>query len=252
MEVEPPPNVGITIEFPFSTAQTFDFAVAEARKFESFRKYGEEKKALYRVTVSANELMLASNLIEHMKGWRRRTVYVDGEKTTWDSVFSYQWCHSKRNASFRSDLYCFGYEQEYEFNLWGCIQARLPFRDRAQWFCWGTWLNDKGDWKFDKERIRHELQKALFPFRFCPAFRPDLVEDVLNSLPDVVNPNKDRNWKFYESYGDTDAPGLVMTIERFGFKENVVMKGVCPNGTGPLKDIAKRMKNKLPAADIPK
>ena len=109
-----------------------------------------------------------------------------------------------------------------------------------------TWLNNKGDWKFDKERISHELQKGLYQYRFCPALRPELIQDVLNALPDVVNPTKDKNWKFVERWGDENSPGLVVTMNRFGIKENVVMKGVAPNGQGALKDMAKRMKFSLP------
>jgi hypothetical protein len=76
--------------------------------------------------------------------------------------------------------------------------------------------------------------------------QPELVEDVLNALPDVVNPNKDKNWKFVERWGDESLPGLVMTVSRFGFQEKVVMKGVSPSGQGALKDMAKRMKFHLP------
>jgi len=49
-EIEPPPEQGITIEFPFSTAQSFDFAVESAKRFESFRMFGDGRKAIHRVT----------------------------------------------------------------------------------------------------------------------------------------------------------------------------------------------------------
>lgn len=245
VEIEPPPSNGITIEFPYSSAQTFEFAVECAKKFPTFKQYGEDKKAIYRVTFQPFEMESAIELVEHLKGWRR-TVYVDGEKVTWDSVFSFSWCYEKKKASFKPEFYCFGYENEYEFNVWGCIQARLPFTENSQWFCWGSYLNNKGDWKFDKERIRHELQKTLYPYRFCPALQHGLVEDVLNALPDVVNPNRDKNWKFVERWGDESMPGLVVTINRFGIQEKVTMKGVCPSGQGALKEMAKRMKFRLP------
>jgi hypothetical protein len=244
--IEPPPNDGITIEFPFSTAQSFDFAVEAARKFATFKQYGRDKKALYRITIQPNEMDLLTDLLEHMKGWRKRTVYVNGEKLTWDSVFAFGWCYEKKKASFKPEFYCFGYENEWQFNAWGCIQGNLPFTENAQWFCWGHWLNNKGDWKFDKERIGHELQKTLYRFRFCPALRPELIQDVLNALPDVVNPSKDKNWKFVERWGDEHLPGLVVTLNRFGYKEDVVMKGVAPNGPGVIKEMAKRMRFSLP------
>lgn len=244
--IERPPIVGITIEFPYSTAQSFDFAVEAARKFSSFKQFGQEKKAIYRVTIQPHDMDTVSDLLEHLKGWRKRTVYVNGEKVTWDSVFSYSWCYEKKKASFKPDHYCFGFEDEYQFNVWGCIQANMPFIDNAQWFCWGNWQNKNGDWKFDKERIRYELQKGLYQYRFCPALQPDLIQDVINVLPDVVNPTKNRNWKFVETWGDENLSGLVVTVNRFGFKEQVVMKGVAPNGKGALRDMLKHMKYSLP------
>lgn len=246
ISIEAPPKVGITIEFPYSTAQSFDFAVAAAQKYPTFKQFGQDKKAIYRVTIQPYEMDTAADLLEHLKGWRKRTVYVNGEKVTWDSVFSFGWCYEKKKASFKPDFYCFGFENEYQFNAWGCIQSNLPFTDNAQWFCWGSWLNNKGDWKFDKERIRHELQKGLYQYRFCPALRPELIQDVLNALPDVVNPTKDKNWKFVERWSEENSPGLVVTMNRYGVKENVVMKGVSPNGQGALKEMAKRMKFSLP------
>src|SRR5688572_1136404 len=54
-EVPLPPAEGITIEFPHSTSQSFDFAVAEARKFPTFQQFGDGKKALYRITIDSKD-----------------------------------------------------------------------------------------------------------------------------------------------------------------------------------------------------
>lgn len=117
VEIDPPPSNGITIEFPYSSAQSFDFALECAKQFPTFRQYGEDKKAIYRVTFDHQDMASALELVEHLKGWRRRVVYVDGEKVTWDSVFSFAWCYERRRASFKPEFYCFGYENEYELNL---------------------------------------------------------------------------------------------------------------------------------------
>ena len=45
-----------------------------------------------------------------------------------------------------------------------------------------------------------------------------------------------------ESWGDDSIQGLTVTTERYGFKEQVTMRGVCPNGQGAIKDIAKKVK----------
>ena len=86
-------------------------------------------------------------LVEHLKGWRKRVVYVDGEKVPWDSVFSFIWCFEKRKSSFKPDLYCFGYEDEWQINIWGCIRSDLPFTENANWCEWGHWVNKRGDWE---------------------------------------------------------------------------------------------------------
>lgn len=247
VEVPPPPDTGITIEFPSSTSQTFEFAVQEAAKHPSFAQFGEGKKAIYRATYLADEIEAAVGLVEQLKGWRRRTVYIDGEKIQWQSAFQFVWCHEKKRACFKPEFYCFGYEQDWQFNIWGCIQADLPFRENAEWFCWGHFLNQKGEWQFDKERIRHELQKKLHAYRHCPALDSKRVLEVFDAFPDKVNPRRNKNWKYVESWDSDGSPGLVITTKQHGFQEKVVMKGVSPNGLGALKEIGKGLSFRFPA-----
>lgn len=245
-DIEPAPINGITIEFPYSSSSLFEFALKAAMEFKTFKKFRDNKNAIYRVTVNEDEIYKLDELLENLKGWRKRTVYVNGEKVTWESVFSYNWCYQKQKSSFKPTLYCFGYENDWEFNLWGCVRANMPFNEHSQWFTYGKWLNKEGDWEFDKERIKFELERNLFQFRYCPSVNIDLIKDIVIALPDVVNPNKNKNWKFVESYGE-DGQGLVLTMTRYGFQEKVTLKGVCPNGKGYIKEIMNRMKLKLPS-----
>jgi hypothetical protein len=230
VEIAPTPGRGITIEFPYSSAQTFPSAFKSAKVFSTFKQYGVDKKAIYRVSFEPNEMNSAIELLDHLKNWRRRTVYLDGEKVTWESVFSFAECYEKRKSSFKPEFYCFGYEHEYQYNIWGCIQARLPFARYSKLFCWGRWLNKSGDWEFDKERMRQELQKILYSYRFCPAMNHEHIEDALSALPNVVNPNKDKNWEFVTNHYDYGP----------------VHKGVSPVGLGAIADIGKRMRLRLP------
>lgn len=239
------PSSGVTIEFAYSSSRAFEFAVEEAKNHPTFNQFGDAKKAIHRVTYSLEEMELASKLAENLKGSRSRIVYVDGEKVPWDTVFSFTLCYGKKQASYKPELYCFGYENEWEHNIWGCLNSRLYFRENGDWFCWGSFTDKKGTWRFDKDRIRHELEKNLYPYRFCPAFEEGRVEEVLKAFPDEANPAKDKNWKFVESWED-NVPGLVVTVSRYGYEEKVIMKGVCPKGYGALKELAKKLKFELP------
>jgi len=241
-----PPKVGITIEFPYSTAQSFDFAIREAKKFETFEQYGEDKKALYRINVFEDELYRTKDLLEHLKGWRKRTVYCNGEKAVWDDIFRFFWCYESKLTSYKPEYYCFGYENEYEFNIWGCLMAGMSFNEDSKWFTYGKWVNDTGDWEFNKERIKHELAKELHNYRYCPAINLTLIQEVLEALPRVVNPAKNKNWKFMETYGEDGTNTLMHKINEDGYERIVYYNGVCPKGKLFLKDISDNIRKKLP------
>jgi len=247
LETESIPKSGITIEFGYSSSSNYDLAKYEAEMFPSLRVFGEGKKTTYRININNFDIDKTINLVKYIKGWKSSKIFIDGERTTWDDVYAFLWCYEKRASSYKPELYCYGYENNYDLNIWGCLQARLPFTDYAPWSEWGKWLDKNGTWQFDKERIKHELQVALYKYRFCPAIQLDLIEDVLMALPDQVNPKKNNNWKFVESWGDDGIPnGLVIVTTRFGFKDKVIMKGVAPNGVGAIQDILRKMKHKLP------
>ena len=176
VEVPEPSSNGITIEFPFTSSQSFEFAVKEAKLFDTFEQFGENKKAIFRVSLNENELYKAKELLIQLKGWRKRVVYVNGEKVLWDSVFDFTSCYERKLSSYKPEYYCFRYENEWDFNIWGCMKAMMPFVSHSQWFTFGKWINNDGDWEFDKERIKHELAKNLYSHWFCPVLNPTLYK----------------------------------------------------------------------------
>jgi hypothetical protein len=246
--IEPPPSKGLTIEFPYSSSQTFPLALERARKYPTFKQFRNGKKAIYRVTFDASEMGMAFELIELLKGWRQRVVYIDGERKTWDSVFAFIWCYQRRQASYKPESHCFGEGEDHRLNLWGCAHTQLDFEENSDLFRIGHWLNKEGDWQIDKEQIRHRLNVDLYEYRFCPAMRPELIDDVLDALPDVVNPNKDKDWTFVESWDEhLEFPeALTIVTREHGYASKVAMAGACPNGRKGLRAVTKRMKHKVP------
>jgi hypothetical protein len=238
VEIPPAPEEGITIEFLYSTSGAFEFAVDAAQQHPSFQQYGEGKKAVYRVTVPRKELAEIMPIVEYIKGWRRKAIYVDGEKILWTSAFTFTWCFERRQESFRPEYYCFGYEDLHRVNPWGCLMADLPFSEHARWCTWGKWLNKRGDWEFDKDRIRHELQTKLYAVRLCPALDLTLAEQAFAAFPARVNPKTDKEWTFVETWDDS-VPGLVVTTTQYGFEERTTMIGAAPKGMGALQRIVK-------------
>ena len=131
--------------------------------------------------------------------------------------------------------------------LWGCIQARLSFTADSNLFTYGKWLNQEGDWQFDKNRIKHELEKTIFQYRFCPAIDLSLVQDVLAAFPDTVNPQKDKNWEYVRNWRSEE--GLRIVEEKYGYKEVNYMNGTIPkNMSDFVNEISTRINRKLPLA----
>ncbi len=250
-DTPPPPSTGITIEFPHSSAGSFEFAVRAASALESYIQYGDGKKAIYRVNADASDIARLLPVVEQLKGWRRRAVYVGAEKVPWDSVFGWSWCYEHKLAAYRPEFYCFGDADAYQFNLVGCIHGGMPFQNRAPWCSWGHWLNNRGDWAFDKPRIRFELEKNLHAVRFCPALNLFRAYAVVDALPDKVNPRNDKDWQFVENWGE-QVQGLVITKREYGFEQKVTMVGVGPNGDGAAKKIIRTVAPNLSKLPVPK
>ena len=124
----------------------------------------------------------------------------------------------------------------------------MPFRAGAPWLTLGRWLNEDGDWQFDRERILHELRRSLHRYRFCPLLQMSFVEDVVSALPEVVNPKRDRDWTFVHDWDGGPVGGLALRYREGGTVIRVTAVGVAPSGPGALAEIAKRLKRRIDAS----
>lgn len=234
----PKAGLGLTVEFKQSTAMSFGGAYDEAIKFDSFTQFGEGSKSLYRVNIPIQELMSILDLVTNLSPMRNKFLYLDGKKINWNDIFGFVSCYSKKEECYKPEYYCFGYDEEWNLNPWGCLKAGLSFNGHGDWYKWGKWLNKEGDWAFDKQRIRHELERNLYGCRYCPALDLKLVEKVILALPDVINPSKNKDWEFEQSWNDADE-GLIKKITEHGYTENRLMVGVKPKGKKALKNLMK-------------
>ena len=240
-EIIPEPGVGITIEFKFSTTMNFELAVDEATKHPSFKKFGDGRKSTYRVNVDEGKILKLLPLIELLSRIRNKIVYVDGVKSSWQDFFGFSWCYSRKQTSYKPEYYCFGFENEYQVNPWGCLHTGISFDKYCQWSKWGGWLNDQGDWKFDKQRIRHELERNLKYYQGCPHINFELISKVIAAIPDIVNPYNDKDWEFVEGRSEDDIGMIFCTTDYYGHERREMMIGVAPRGKAAMKKIMKKV-----------
>ena len=238
------PESGIAIEFAESTAASFPKALELAKASPRFQKCQKGKRTWYLAAFPSGKLTDAIPLAEALSGIRNRNLYIDGEEKQWDEVFRFIWCASRRATAYRPVEYCFG-KDENRLNPWGCKQAGMDWTQWADWFRYGRWekvgiIGQKVQWRFDKERIKHELTTNLYPFRYCPHLNTKLSECVLRHLPDTVVPGTDPNWEFHQSYEEVPGAIKIVRTEReagLTLSNEFWADGVQPRGLQVLANI---------------
>lgn len=241
------PSSGYAIEFSESSAAGFEGALRLARLAPAFSSCVRNKKTWYLAAWPTERFADVARLAESLAGMRNRCCYQDGAEVAWDEVFHFLWCARNRHSAYKPVLYCFG-RDENRVNPWGCKNAQLEWTEWANWFSYGEWrrsglLKTSYIWRFDKERIRHDVLTNLHKFRHCPHLRNRLVEAVLSALPDEVEVSEKGPWKY--SRGDEQTPGSVNVVEversaDFSFKTEYWADGVRPRGLGILEEVLKR------------
>jgi len=121
----------------------------------------------------------------------------------------------------------------------------MDWTEWADWFCYGKWeksglLGKNDQWKFDKERIHHELATNLYRYRFCPNLKTELSEAVLRHFPEAVTPSSNPNWDFHERY--EEVPGAIKVVQKdrsgdFTYNNEFWADGVRPKGLIELSKI---------------
>jgi len=231
------PAFGIAIEFADSTAAAFPKALEYARNSSQYQSCQKAKKTWHLASFPSGAILDALPLAQALSGIRNKTVYQDGTEKSWDEIFSFAWCAAQRETAYRPVEYCFG-KDENRLNPWGCKQARMDWTEWADWFSYGAWekgglVGSKVVWRFDKERIQHELATNLYKFRYCPHMVTGLAEAFIRHLPDTVSPESDKNWTFDQHY--EEVPGAIKVVEKEGrgaysFTNEFWSNGVRPKG----------------------
>jgi len=238
------PQSGIAIEFAESTAASFPKALELANATPGFQKSQKGKRTWYLASYPSGKLTEAMPLADALSGIRNRNLYMDGEEKHWDEIFGFIWCAAQRATAYQPIEYCFGKDMNC-INPWGCKQARLDWTMWTNWFSYGHWekagiFGQKVQWRFDKERIKHELATNLYRFRYCPHLNTKLSESFLRHLPDTVMPTTDANWEFHQNYNE--VPGAIKIVQKesntdFSFSNEFWADGVRPKGLQVLSDI---------------
>jgi hypothetical protein len=227
----------LTIEFDHSPSPRFKFALEEARKHLSFHQEGKT----YSVTFSRQGIDSIHRLIECLLNFRNKRIYIDGQEKPWQEVFNYFWCYHLRKKAYNPAQYCHGDSRQFPaFNLWGCIQAKMPMGDNEEWLRYGGMDSDKKTFIFNKKQIGHYLKSNTDDFQFCPALNLERMIQILESFPESVNPSIDKDWKYIGQSIKSLFVGIGLRDT-----EEFEICGVCPASTKAIENIQKKILEKI-------
>jgi hypothetical protein len=212
------PQSGLVIEFAESTAASFHKALEAAKTSDQYQTCQRMKKDWHMAVFTSGSVGQALPLAAALSGVRNRRAYLNGVEVSWDELFGFAWCANQRATAYRPIEFCFG-KDENRINPWGCKQTGLDWVEWSDWFSFGKWekgglLGPRFVWRFDKERIKHELATRLFRFRHCPHLDTRLPEAVLRLLPECVSPEQGKDWKYNQNF--EQVPGAIKVVIREG------------------------------------
>ncbi|WP_139191948.1 zinc ribbon domain-containing protein [Thiocapsa roseopersicina] len=241
------PTNGVAIEFAESSSANFGMAVKAMREAPVNGECIRAKKQWYMACWPRSNIADAFELVNNLKGQRNRKVYLDGEERQWNDVFDFVNCANARKAAYRPNEYCFGIDEK-RLNIWGCRKAGMDWNEWSSWFGYGAYsktgmLGRTVVFTFDKSRIRHELETSLHSCQLCPHLRFDLIEAVLEEIPEQVTPSQNGDWRYKRDYNEAPGAIEVKEVSRSGgmtFTNEYYSSGVSPASVYVGLEILKR------------
>jgi len=209
------PTTGIAIEFAESSEPGVSLAM-NAMAFAAVQETCEKDgQPWHLVAWSSSQMGKALPLIEAVKNISSKKAHVDGEERSWSSVFAFSRCANSRKSAYRTEEYCFGID-DMKLNLWGCQSIGMEWSDWAQWLSYGNFKESENTssrhiFTFDKKRIRHALETNLHGCQLCPHLQHNVIDAVLEALPNEVTANFEGDWVYKKDY--RESPGAVLVNE---------------------------------------
>lgn len=193
-------TTSVQITFGNSTSASYAKAISICEKLPSYVVSGEGKQAEHKITLPLTEVELIANIFDLVGSWKSSQMLINGQPATKKDLSYYGiGCYRNRQKAYKPEAFCYG-ERQHEANIWGCKKLGFPVNEwGGGWLDYGS-FESNGVWRFDKTRIRHELEVALNENKLCPVLDRCRVIETLDRLPETLSPKTDKNWEYRTSY----------------------------------------------------
>ena len=203
----------VVTEFERTPSINFQRAVELAKTHPGFTPLMDERNVLiYRNLYRPDDLLQFQDMFKLIKNWKGVNLYLKGERIEFDMLDSgincyiqtvlestHQACPSDRCKQFRPE----------EFSVSGCIGCRRSHvslewpiagpSEHLVWFAFGK-LDHNRVYLMQKEELEGAVMGELLEYRSCPLLDLETLRELIQQLPDRIDPRKDREWQYNRRY----------------------------------------------------
>ena len=203
----------VVTEFERTPSINFQRAVELAKIHPRFTPLMDERNVLiYRNLYRAGDLLQFQDMLKLIKNWKGAKLYLKGERIEFDMLDSGINCYTHTVLESKSQTgpseQCKQFRLE-EFSVLGCIGCRRSHvslewslsesSEYLVWFAFGT-LDHNRVYHLQKDELEGAVIGELLEYRSCPLLDLEALRELIQQLPDRIDPRKDREWQYNRRY----------------------------------------------------
>jgi hypothetical protein len=193
----------IKISFGKSTSKKRDEAISFIEKQDTFEKTEEKNDVIYSAFFDIEDIENLYTMLDYTSGWKSQKIELDGKPIHSTKLRNSLWCYKEKIQSGKSLDYCRTNEWDGSINKFGCKNFYFNELEQNSWREYGYIDTQKGEWIFDKEKIKKEIDRQFEQLNICPIFKPEKILKLFENIPDRVNPKTDTSWSFVDNNFNT-------------------------------------------------
>lgn len=186
----------ITISFGKSTSKKREQAIEFIKKQTNFSTKGEGIDKIYSAEFDVNDIENLYTMLDLTSGWKSQKIEFNGRVYKSTEIRNILWCFRKKKQLGAGRDYCKQGEYDDKKNKFNCKMVGI---DIDRWTKYGYINTDSGEWIFDKKELEKHIDNIIERLSCCPLFNVKKIKNIINKLPDSINPEKDKEWSYISS-----------------------------------------------------
>lgn len=161
------------------------------------------REVIHSVEFSIDDIANIDALYDIVRSWKSSSLLVDGVMRTDIDPWTALDCFNRRSRAFDPDEYCFARDDETDKNDndFGCRRTGINLYSYYGLKGFGQ-MDRHGNFHVDKPRMLHMAKQNLQEYALCPALDMHKILASIESIPDIINPKRNRDWEYVTDWED--------------------------------------------------